>query len=76
MLNTAIYNSLICNDLRLSVKPDNDKQIKKNLIKILSDADTMVDTLNNIIGRSLGGDNTKFNTELAKDVLDFQHDFG
>ena len=42
----------------------------------LSDADTMVDNLNNMIGRSLGSGNKKTNTELAKDVLDFQHDFG
>ncbi|UKI54681.1 MAG: hypothetical protein L6V90_08345 [Treponema succinifaciens] len=36
----------------------------------------MIDTLNNIIGRSLGADNTKSNAELAKEVLDFQHNFG
>ena len=48
----------------------------KESYKNLSDADTMVDTLNNIIGRSLGADNTKSNAELAKEVLDFQHNFG
>ena len=42
----------------------------------LSDADTMADNLNNIIGRSIGMDNNKSNTEMAQDVLDFYHDIG
>ena len=51
--------------------PENKKSFEK-----LSDVDTIADTLNNIIGRSIGMDSSKSNTETAKDILNFQHELG
>ncbi len=48
----------------------------KNSYDKLSDADTIADTLNNIIGRSIGINSNKSNTEITEDVLNFQYELG